>query len=71
MITAGLVAAGVSFAIWGFGKLAGKTRNKVDDKIVEYVRTNAPAIVAAIERAVDDKGPKPKPRDRVVDHRRK
>lgn len=70
MITAGVVAACVSGAIWLFGRLAGRTKNKVDDKIVEMVRANAPGIVAAIEKAATKPVPKPE-RARVQDHRRK
>ncbi len=68
MVVGGLVGIAVAAVLWGASKLVGRTKNKVDDAIVAVVRANAPAIVAALERAI---GPsKPPARDRVVDHRK-
>ncbi len=63
-----LITAGVG-AVVGYvlPKLAARTKNKVDDRIVEYVRAHLPDIVAIVESAV--KAKKPAPRPRTVDHR--
>lgn len=70
MLTAGLVALGVTLGIKGLGWLAGRTRNPVDDRIVAAVRSAAPQIIEAIEKAVEKPAPRPE-RPRTVDHRRK
>jgi hypothetical protein len=71
LLAAGAVSVGVQLLVWGAGKLANKTSNKVDDAIVAYVRANAGTVVAAIEKALSPSKAKVDvvSRERVRDHR--